>query len=96
MTPKENKTRTNAGGVSVDHSVRTGSLRTQLRIERVWREVVDFGEPCSGTGEEGWGRKRVSVARVSILDGPFASERDRGLKDPETGKTSQSRSVKGV
>lgn len=46
------------------------TMAAGLQIDRVWREVVDFGEPVSGTGEEGWGRKRVSVARVSILDGP--------------------------
>ena len=52
---KENKTRTNTA--------------RELGIEAVAREVIDFGEPTSGTGEEGWGRKTVSVARVSILDG---------------------------
>ncbi|WP_136659054.1 hypothetical protein [Nitratireductor sp. XY-223] len=48
----------------------TGRLAPALGIDRVWREVVDFGEPTSGTGEADWGRKRISVARVSILDDP--------------------------
>jgi hypothetical protein len=75
MTFKENKTGTNEYGVSHEGADRTGILAAELRILRVWREVVDFGEPCSGTGEEGWGRKRVSVARVSILDGPFSGRK---------------------
>ena len=70
--------------MSIDHWNKTGTIATGLAgerskpiapglgIERVWREVVDFGDPVSGTGEEGWGRKRVSVARVSILDAPGA------------------------
>ena len=65
----ENKTGTNANELTHD---RSQPIAPDLGIERVWREVVDFGDPVSGTGEEGWGRKRVSVARVSILDEPCA------------------------
>ena len=61
----ENKTGTSLSGGA------GGRLAPALGIDRVWREVVDFGEPTSGIGEEGWGRKRVSVPRVSILDGPI-------------------------
>ncbi|MDA4844101.1 hypothetical protein [Hoeflea poritis] len=64
----ENKTRTKWCGEARKR------LAPVLGIDRVWREVVDFGEPSSGTGEEGWGRKRVSVPRVSILDGPARKE----------------------
>ena len=64
----ENKTGTNLRGSA------GGRLAPALGIDRVWREVVDFGEPTSGIGEEGWGRKRVSVPRVSILDGPTRKE----------------------
>lgn len=61
----ENKTGTNASEVTHEQ---LKPVAPGLGIERVWREVVDFGDPVSGTGEEGWGRKRVSVARVSILE----------------------------
>lgn len=62
----ENKTETNATRTCRETTKRAAP---GLGIRRAWREVVDFGEPVSGTGEEGWGRKRVSVARVSFLDG---------------------------
>ncbi|MCP4318965.1 MAG: hypothetical protein GY789_23970 [Hyphomicrobiales bacterium] len=66
----ENKTRTDLT-IGTDQNVEAAkAFAAGLCIDRVWRDVVDFGEPTSGTGEEGWGRKRVSVTRVSILDGP--------------------------
>ncbi|MEM6462790.1 MAG: hypothetical protein AAF724_12830 [Pseudomonadota bacterium] len=74
----ENKTRTYLGEPCASATCTPEKEADQLGIERVWREVIDFGETGSGTGEEGWGRKRVSVARISLLDGP--SMRDR-LRD---------------
>ena len=68
----ENKTGTNATNL---HGGKARRVAPGLGIRRVWREVVDFGEPVSGTGEEGWGHKRVSVARVSILDGSEKAEK---------------------
>ncbi|MCY6381046.1 hypothetical protein [Hoeflea prorocentri] len=69
-TPKENKTRTAAA--------------RDMGIQSVSREVVDFGEPTSGTGEEGWGRKTVSVARVSILDDLPSAQVDPPAVKPQT------------
>ncbi|WP_419906470.1 hypothetical protein [Hoeflea sp.] len=60
-------------------------LAPALGISRVWREVIDFGEPTSGNGEEGWGRKRVSVARVSILDAATADQLNGSATDEESG-----------
>lgn len=47
-------------------------LSREIGLERVWRDVVDFGDPKSSGIGDGWGHKRVSVARVSILDGRCA------------------------
>ncbi len=44
-------------------------MARQLGIERVWRQVVDFGDPKSSGIGDSWGYKRVSVPRVSIIDG---------------------------
>ena len=67
---QKNKTGTNSIDVPNARSQEQQEKDTDLQFDRVWREVVDFGEPVSGNGEEGWGRKWVSVARVSILDKP--------------------------
>lgn len=91
-TEYENKTGTNAREVTQEQSK---SVAPGLGIERVWREVVDFGDPVSGTGEEGWGRKRVSVARVSILDADPASERDCVAPENQCGKKQNNQQVKG-
>lgn len=91
-TKFENKTRTNADEVTPE---RSKPVAPGLGIERVWREVVDFGDPVSGTGEEGWGRKRVSVARVSILDSFESSDCDCALSKDECGKTHNNQKEKG-
>ena len=70
VNQKENKTRTkNLVGHPFDRVAPRQEAR-ELGIEWVWRRVVDFGEPTSGTGDSEWGHKRVSVARVTLLDGP--------------------------
>ncbi|MEX3008666.1 hypothetical protein [Hoeflea sp. TYP-13] len=66
----ENKTRTDINSEPIPEPLPPQTLAKDLGIEPVWRVVIDFGEPTSGTGEEGWGRKSISVSRVTILDGP--------------------------
>ncbi len=43
-------------------------MARQLGIDRVWRRVVDFGDPKSTGIGDSWGYKRVSVPRVSFID----------------------------
>lgn len=77
VNQKENKTRTNdLVGHQWDRVAPRQEAR-ELGIERVWRRVVDFGEPTSGNGDSEWGHKRVSVARVTLLDGPSDMRPDR-------------------
>gem|GEM_PF-4600186 len=81
VNQKENKTGTSS---LVEHLWDRDAPRQEARelgIERVWRRVVDFGEPTSGNGDSDWGHKRVSVARVTLLDGPSDMRPDR-LCDP--------------
>jgi hypothetical protein len=67
---KENKTRTNKHFLG--NKYRIGKpLAEELGLRRVWRRVVDFGDPKSSGIGDAWGYKRVSVSRVSILDGPL-------------------------
>lgn len=89
---QENKTGTNTSEMTCERSV---PVAPDLEIERVWREVVDFGDPVSGTGEDGWGRKRVSVARVSILDAPVASKCENKKDAMKQGKNKENHKEKG-
>lgn len=66
---KENKTRTNERIGEALPLLEVRASAHDLGIERVWREVIDFGEPTSGNGDPDWGRKQISVARVTLLDG---------------------------
>lgn len=61
-------------------------MARQLGIERVWRRVVDFGDPKSTGVGDSWGYKHVSVARVSLLDGGFAGRNGpaRAVKPPRS------------
>jgi|GEM_PF-4105376 len=64
----ENKTGTNEHEECETQS-RRRPLAAELGIERVCREVVDFGDPKSSGIGDSWGYKSVSVPRISLLDG---------------------------
>ncbi len=61
-----NKKGTN--GYNGDESAKGDLMARQLGIDRVWRRVVDFGDPKSTGIGDSWGYKRVSVPRVSFID----------------------------
>lgn len=61
-----NKKGTN--GYNEDESAKGNLMARQLGIDRVWRRVVDFGDPKSTGIGDSWGYKRVSVPRISFID----------------------------
>ncbi len=79
QTKKENKTRTIDAESEPQDLAKGRPTAGELGIERVWRAVIDFGEPTSGNGDPDWGRKQISVPRVSLLDG--VSEQRRCAKE---------------